>query len=89
MCICVYVQSSSYDVLHGYLQHIIVLIDSRLVSETCGASILSCLNTNGVRYEVGDQMQPYIISFSREQAVVKESEMKKVSKVLFCIFLQC
>jgi len=61
------------------MQHIIVLIDSRLVSESCGAAILTCLNTSDVRYEVGDQMQPYIISFSREQAVVKESEAKKVS----------
>jgi len=64
------------------MQHIIVLIDSRLVSESCGASILSCLNTSGVRYEVGDQIQPYIISFSREQATVKESEAKKVSPLL-------
>jgi len=64
------------------LQHIVVLIDSRLVSESCGASILTCLNTSGVRYEVGDQIQPYIISFSREQAIVKESEAKKVSRAL-------
>jgi len=32
-----------------------------------------------VRYEVGDQLQPYIISFSREEAIVKESEAMKVS----------
>jgi len=69
------------------VQHIIVLIDSRLVSESCGASILMCLNTNGVKYEVGDQLQPYMISFSREQAIVKESETKKVSLVLKHYFL--
>jgi len=63
------------------MQHIIVLIDSRLVSESCGAAILTCLNMSGVRYEVGDQIQSYIISFSREQAVVKESEAKKVSRM--------
>ena len=64
------------------LQHIVVLMDSRLVSESCGASILTCLNTSGVRYEVADQIQPYIISFSREQAIVKETEAKKVSNTL-------
>jgi len=68
-------------------QHIVVLIDSRLVSESCGASVLTCLNTIGVRYEVGDQMLPYMISFSREQAVVKESEAKKVSRVLQHYFM--
>lgn len=64
------------------MQHIIVLIDSRLISESCGAPILTCLNTADVRYEVGDQIQPYVISFSREQAVLKESEAKTVSHVL-------
>jgi len=68
------------------MQHVIVLIDSRLVSESCGASILTCLNTSGVRYEVGDQILPYMISFSREQAVVKESETKKVSPVFKHLF---
>ena len=69
------------------MQHIIVMIDSRLVSESCGAAILTCLNAIGVRYEVGDQIQPYMITFSREQAIVKESEMKKVSFVLKHCFM--
>jgi len=69
------------------MQHIIVLIDSRLVSESCGAAILTCLNTIGVRYEVGDQIQPFMISFSREQAVVIESEEKKVSSVETLLYI--
>jgi len=73
---------SQFSELRVYVQHVIVMIDSRLVSEPCGASILTCLNTSGVRYEVGEQIQPYIITFSREQATVKESEAKKVSCVL-------
>jgi alcohol dehydrogenase class IV len=62
----------------AFLKHLTVILDSHLMNEPFGTSILELLQSNGIKYEVQKQAQPNIITFWRAEAVVTEEEPKKV-----------
>lgn len=61
------------------------MIDTCLLSLSCGPAIVKCLQVGDVRYEVDKQPETNMMSFWREVTVATEIESNKVWRYILAI----